>query len=644
MAAPTTCRRAGQRQAPIASQATVWITDMMLRQAIDQYQRRFLVTNRALSSNRVLFECRRRPLGKRHMADMMASPTPYRPTWWFELMGSKTAWKWQSPTTTQYRREKEKSMTFSDLVDRFITWLEASDLDKPFLQTPDALGESVPVTSRVQEPTLMAEVDGLREGIRAMDTINTDELRELTRTCSRALEARLNQGEFTSEQIYQILEPLDAAAIDSRLSDAQLQSLGRSIAGTVISTVASLRRLGDTKLYNDAWAAVVKKTFDMEPCAAKFRLFRYMMHEASTADMDSIEDSQFKKTIEEFICTTADSFQDTLFIVWMARTSRFSLAVDRLSGARFGSILENANFEVWDKEGTRRRWLTWLLIRAYLTRSTTHDVADLARQFRLRHGTMRNPEVRVVSIARLVSQGFLDYELVARMSKSRFKNPASWWTDLADIALKKGGTDSLKSLMVWLHHSGHPTLFLRSLISTLLHPETESLGVRAQRVVEKVISDPELNHDRGPLSQAVHIVKNRIGNPRTRITGPQDTPGKQTHELRATLEFIEWLAYRYMVSEHLRDRQALRGVEWCLRSYERLSPGHRGSPKILVILSRILIRDLEAGRWGRTQRLKWLISKIEQYQGTAQARKTVRAVEGWRSMIDEQMQGRRKVT
>jgi hypothetical protein len=178
----------------------------------------------------------------------------------------------------------------------------------------------------------------------------------------------------------------------------------------------------------------------------------------------------------------------------------------------------------------------------------------------------------------------------------------------------------------------------------LLRPETESLGKRAQLVVEKMIADPELNYDHGLLSQAVYIVKKRVHNPRIRTTGPQDTPDKQTHKLRETLEFIEWLAYRYMVSKHLKDRQALRGVEWCLRRYERLSPGHRGSPKILVILSRILIRDLEAGRWGRTQRLKWLISKIEQYQGTAQARKAVKTVEGWRSMIDEQMRGRRKVT
>jgi hypothetical protein len=578
------------------------------------------------------------------MADMMASPPPYRPTWWFELMGSKTAWKWQSPTTTQYRREKEKRMALSDLVDRFISWLEASDLDKPFLQPPGALAESAPVTSHVQEATLMAEVDSLREEIRSMDIINTHELRELTRTCSRALEARLNRGEFTSEQIYQVLEPLDAAAIDSRLSDAQFQSLARSIAGTVIHTVAALRRSGATNLYNDAWAAIVKKTFGMEPCAVKFRLFRYMMHEATTTDMDSIEDSQFMKMIEQFVCITGDSFEDTFFMKWISRTSRFSLAVDRLSEARFGSILENANFEVWDKEGTRQRWLTWLVIRAYMTRSTTHDVADLARQFRLRHGTMRNPEVRVVSTARLVSEGFLDYGTVVEMSKSAYKNLASRWTVLAHTALETGGTNSLKSLVVWLHHAGHPTLFLRSLVSTLLRPETESLGKRAQLVVEKMIADPELNYDHGLLSQAVYIVKKRVHNPRIRTTGPQDTPDKQTHKLRETLEFIEWLAYRYMVSKHLKDRQALRGVEWCLRRYERLSPGHRGSPKILVILSRILIRDLEAGRWGRTQRLKWLISKIEQYQGTAQARKAVKTVEGWRSMIDEQMRGRRKVT
>ena len=68
------------------------------------------------------------------MTEAMVS-SHYQPQWWFNSWGDLTEWKWQPPSTTQERREKEKHSKISR-IDTLIQWLEASDLDKPFLDPP----------------------------------------------------------------------------------------------------------------------------------------------------------------------------------------------------------------------------------------------------------------------------------------------------------------------------------------------------------------------------------------------------------------------------------------------------------------------------------------------------------------------------
>jgi len=69
------------------------------------------------------------------MTEAMVSPH-YQPLWWFNSWGDLTEWKWQPPSTVQERREKEKHSKTSR-IDTLIQWLEASDLDKPFLDPPN---------------------------------------------------------------------------------------------------------------------------------------------------------------------------------------------------------------------------------------------------------------------------------------------------------------------------------------------------------------------------------------------------------------------------------------------------------------------------------------------------------------------------
>lgn len=581
------------------------------------------------------------------MADIMASPPAYHPTWWFELMGNKNTWKWQSPTTSQYRREKEGKTTFSGLVDKCISWLEDSDLDKPFLQPPaEAVAQSPPTQAPVdsaqpvtrgspRDSSPMADIVSLQEDINANATIEDQKLDKLLGRCCRSLRARLYSGDFTTQQISAILEPLDRTVIDSRLSDLQIRILTRFIASTVISTVAALRRHNPGKAYDDAWAAIIDKVFSMEPSNSKFRLFRYMMEAASPADIDSIEDPLFAQMIQQFVGSHGHGYKYGVESTWTIRTALFAHAVDRLPEARFGAILQDIQSNVWDEAEARKHRLTWLLVRAHLSHSTTYAVAEMTLKFLDYHDFLLNLEVQKLAMARLASEGFLDRRSLCGIAKAHYEDPSSRWTVLAETSLEENGTDSLKSLLGWLQHTGEAPIFLRSLVIAQLAPESQDLGARARLVMEKMMSDTEFVHS--PLTLQVDVIRKMMLKDRlnARVSKMRHKGLLLRHGL---MDLMEHLAYLYMLAPRLSDRQALRGVEWCLRSYEKMAPDRRGSAKILVILSKVLIRDLQNGAWGRTERLQWLIAKIKQYHGNKRALKAAKTLEGWRKMIVDQQQ------
>ncbi|KAL6869224.1 hypothetical protein ACO1O0_000548 [Amphichorda felina] len=629
------------RQTATGAVAAVWITDAMLCRAIEQYQRRSLVTNRTLSSHGGLYECRRRPLGKRNMAAIMASPPAYHPTWWFELRGNKHAWQWEPPTSSQCRRDKEGTTTLSGLADKFIRWLEASDLDKPFLQPPAEVAAAqslapqraeaparAPARPSFREAGLMAPIAKLRRNIGGMEIADKQLQQEYRVRCTRALVACLRSGNFTNEQVRAVLESLTLPAAGWGLPKDQLATLLRPISRQIISTIAFYRRKTQVKAYDDAWTVIVDKIFSMKPGVIKFRLFRYMMHKASAADIADMKDSQFVQVMQQFVRSHGDTaIDDRVLPIWFKRASLFSQAINRLPEARFEAMVPGIEGEVWDRGETRRRWLTWFLVRACLKHSKTDTMSEMMVRFRQQHTCMTNFEVRTLSMARLVSEGFMDNPAVTK--GKLVMNPSSKSTALADMTLQMGGMDSLKGLMAWLRSTQDEQWLFRSLLLTRLDPETEQLGLMARRVMEKMMDDPAMS--RRLFLLTVDLVTKTMMNklPDARSVDA----AKSREQLQCGVrELVEWVAYWYMQTPHLNDRQALRGVEWCIKISEKPNLQDRGSSKILVMLAKMMIQDLEQGKIGRTTRLRWLVAKIEQYHGAKAAKAALKTLEGWRQL------------
>ena len=545
---------------------------------------------------------------------------------------------------------KETTVTFSRLVDKFISWLEASDFDKPFLQPPaevtaeqapdpqcaEAPGQASAGTS-FRESDLMVAITDMNKHIGSLEKLKLRVLRIPVETCCERLKTCLCSGDFTNEEIQDMLKSLDPLAMDSRLSTGQRHKIDGLIQSTVISAIAAIRRGDHSKLYDDAWASIVDVVFSMEPGVRKFRIFRYMMHEASPADIASIEDSEFAQMVQQFVCSHGDAAftKGAVPSAWSKRARLFSRAVDRLPEARFEAMIPGIEDEILNQGGTRQRWLTWHLIRAYQSHSKTDAMVEMMANFRQQnpHQPMSSYEVRALSTARLVSEGFLDWPAAFEMDMVTYSHHTLAWTAFTDAVLGKGGVDSLKSLMTWLERTHEEPLLLGSVVFTLLNPETKQMGLVARRVMQRMIEDSVVDPRR--FLAAVNLVAATLLDhaPHPKFAGKMRSREQVAREL---LQVTEWISHWYIRNPHLTDRQALRGVEWCIRISEKPNPDRKGSSKILVMLSKLVVRDLERGELGRTTRLKWLIAKIEEYHGTRAAKAALKTLEGWRWMVINQ--------
>lgn len=629
----------------------------MLREVVEQYHRRYMITNRSLSSHRAPFECRRRPLGKRHMTDMLESPPAYRPTWWFELLGDRYAWEWKSPTTQQQRRDKEGRITLSGLWDKCVKWLEASDLDKPFLVPPseaaaadsaaqDAL--ETPAQASTHEASLDKIMTVLRSELTRLGSITDPHLDKLLGRCCRDLRSALCDGDFTSDQIYAVLEPVEPPKPAPRrgdLSHGQYQSVNRSIANTVLSTIMAMRRLNRGMLYDEAWAVIVDRAFSMPQKDSRYRLFNYMVSVANPVDLEAIDTSLYQQMARDFVWTHGNKLADKQRLsLWSIRASLFALSLERLPMAKLRAVCEAVEGDIWNSDGPRHQQFTWLIMKAQLSQSTREEIAEMTLEYKETHGDMALFDVRKLATARLVAEGTLDLSLIFPLVKVPYKLGSSHWTILAELVLIRGGLEPLKSLLQWLELVGEPTCLLRSLVLAQLQPEHGRLVRSSRLVMEKMMEDPELKSHK--LAVEVNFVRHltlqeSAGTlqPPGSLRGNAEMMDREVMQ-RSMKDLLEWLAHWYMVSPDLTDRQAQRGVEWCMRQYAAMTRDAKGSSKILAILAKVLVRDLSRGNWGRTERLDWLVLMIEKNQGAEQAEGVLKTLRGWRHMLQEQKRER----
>ncbi|KAF4122404.1 hypothetical protein GMORB2_7396 [Geosmithia morbida] len=507
--------------------------------------------------------------------------------------------------------------------------------------TEDNIARSSSKAASLYDTSLLKGVSTLTSAIRGVATMDKPTLDSLTDACCRSLRSALHSGDFTIDQIYTVMEPLGVGELDPRLSEPQIRSIDRSIAKTVIYTIAVLRRHSHDSLYEGAWSAIIGHVFSMAPSVFKFRRFSYIMSQASPMDIHNIDDALYRQIIREFAYTHGDGLRNSGVIApWTMRLSYFARSLAQIPQTKFDSISRAVTEEVWHPDGKRQHRFTWLLIQAQLSHSTAQDMAALTLEYQDEYGPMSGSELRVLAMARLVSEGRLDLQTTFQLSRMYRAQPCSRWPDLAEAVMDLGGTDSLKSLVRWLQSIRGLSCLIRSLIFTNIDPEESGLALSSRRVMGKIMEDAGIS----PRSLEAEV--DFISAKRLKIRGrgtdiPPSELKSRMHMRRGMMEFLEWLAHWYLLSPLLTDRQALRGVEWCLVRYEWMANDNgRGSSVVLAVLARVLMRDLTAGQWGRTSRLRWLMTKIEKYQGHEQARKALKTLNDWRNMTSAQQEKR----
>ncbi|KAM0234401.1 hypothetical protein ACHAP5_010063 [Fusarium lateritium] len=95
-----------------------------------------------------------------------------------------------------------------------------------------------------------------------------------------------------------------------------------------------------------------------------------------------------------------------------------------------------------------------------------------------------------------------------------------------------------------------------------------------------------------------------------------------------SMDFLAVIGQLYMMKPDLTTRTRLRYVEQAINLGKA---SRQPMSKVLIQLyAEIQLKDLEMGNMGRKARLRYLVSKIEEFYGKDQAKKVAVSLEGWR--------------
>ena len=589
------------------------------------------------------------------MTDIMASPTPYQQTWWFELMGNKNAWQWQSPTTAEFRREMEGRLSLSRAGDAFLKWLEASDLDKPYLTPPATTHERIAPeqstdTSIATEDAaigLLGDLDRLRSDLSQLKSIKGASLRSpnpitpasvatghepldvLLRNFYQALDDRIQGGHFTIEQIPKFFKTQLFSKKSTGLPTRQIRMIRQYVFAALISAFVEARHTKTGKLYDEAWAEVVNSILAADH--VKIDCFVALVNQAPAADLLNIESKLCVQLVDDFFHAALKGNPKLRMLNWLVDTTSFAQALDRLPEATWAVARERIEAKIWDENLDHVHRFSALLVLSQSKRTPQHVITDMIRELAESGFVLARTEELEVAALRLISLGLLDFQAylswLAERSSQSFRN----WTNLAARVVDLDRPDNLQYLVRWTRKSFDSDVLHRSLVLNQTYSDRPKVLEDGRRVITALLDMDDTSIGREPFLREMDATRQELTSRRAH----QKSESVLVAEKQRLSDLLIFTAERQFVSENLTDRQVQKGLESCMRIYEKLN-NNQGSSEMLVLVAKLLIRDLEAGMWGRSSRLDWLISKTRRYQGGKQALETLKELQRWRRMIDVQ--------
>ncbi|KPM45477.1 hypothetical protein AK830_g1014 [Neonectria ditissima] len=651
--------RAGWCTAPSVSPDGIWISDAMLRQAIERYHRSSSQTCRTLSSCPGPIESRRR-LGKRHMTAIIPDSRSLPPPWSIEFPLRPGEWKWEAPNTVGERLQNRKKFSPRRLLDRLIGWLEDRSQDTP---SPDMSAPQPRLVEAATASSFQRSIAELHQRIIALDLAHANE-KAIWTACKpflRRVRSSIRRRMISSEDLIIALDPFDSQ-VTSQVAPELLDAI-RSRLATLLLRVIYITRAG---LEHDAytgefWQASVNlltelRTQQFEKYFYFFRLAQCIPHKR-----------------HELLTTALVRNMIVGFIEFQA-----SLPFPHKHSTSHNVILSAAIREL----ECHRPAVLWKEVMGILNERHCGD--DL-----LRH--QRQAVMTMSFTASATSRECFSMYPCEWTSEDAFlfTKGRLWATRYLEgssapsfIHLDVAGLNWVKMVdEIQAAPKAERDILLKQLCRSTI--KTGQFRLMAEQLVEKMPSNTRLfreiaiasgNYrkarllwrlvrDRWNIRYIVHhwdwtawtpYVEAMIKDPDINVNliwemlalnwnQPNEAlPGRAMCGINSQTELLEMMGRWFLEADHLTERQALHCVVQCLGVYQSIDK--KVSPRMLLCVIDVVIRDLERGQRGRQERLAWMVRLIRKHMGPREADDVLFQLQGWRWTIENRTQAPCKPT
>lgn len=653
--------RVGWCQTPTASPDSVWITDTMLRQAIERYHRASAQSRRTLSSFPGPMESRRR-MGKRHMTAVMSDSRSAASPWSIELPLQPGEWKWEAPTEPGNRVRNENKFSLRRNMDRLIGWLENPDEDTP--TTTSITSTDQP---RAVEATMVSSfqrsLTELHQRLGAIDLADSDE-RAVWVACkpfSDHIQHSIRENMITSDDMIIALDPFDSQ-IKDQLTVGLLDAIRARMATQLVRAIYISRPDKEHDRYADRfWKASVNLLREMG--TQQFQTYFYFFRLAQCIPRKRHE--RLSKALVFDMIAAYVEFQASLPFPHKHSTNHniiLSAAIKHLDRERpqliWEAVLEILSqrhtgehltrlqrqavmtmsfspyvtsrecFEMYPSEWTStdaflytkgRLWATRCFQRNSVPSFIHLDVAGLDWASIVKHIWDAPETERKILLKHLCRSTIKTGQFRTMAEQLVEKMP--WNTRLfREIAIASGNYRKARLLWRLVRDKSGITYIIRCWDWTAWTP-----------YVEAMIKDPDMN-----IRFIWRVLALNWGQPN------KADPGRALCGINSQTELLELMARWFLEADHLSERQTLHCIQECLAVYQSIDKNL--SPQIILCMVEVILRDLERGNYGRQERLAWMVRLIKKHLGDEEADKVLFQLRGWRWTIENRTQRPEKPT
>ncbi|KAM5356027.1 hypothetical protein ACJ41O_002673 [Fusarium nematophilum] len=587
----------------------------------------------------------RRRLGKRQMTailpDSRASPLP----WTIDLPFNFGEWTWEAPVAPEKRNREKKRL---GLLERLIRWLEGP--------TQEETSSLVPTPST--ETTTLSQADkelaNLHTHLARFERLDNKEF--LWCVCKRYLSrmVKLVHGRMLScDDLILALDPFDSHTKE-RVSAETLDYVRARTWIVIINAIHAARFTPSHDAYGERlWRRCFEEVINMTPQRPTFTLFQRLVTKGVRDTSFSVPKEFYVRLMQRHIMFEVSQPADML-----PRLPRRHMNLSRevkFTKMEFTNICEAVveSCALPSNDDARRRKIAFHLILELsclplVGRTLFHKLASEAYA-----PTGWNPqEVFIFTRARLMAKSRNRITLASTYQKALDLEALPW-----KLLIKAALGDSKHRQQQNLRTIIHACDLFGHLDTLLEEASTMTNGGQILRDIMAASRDPRIaiaawkmyNVGRRPPAKWnwtiwLPYVKFLAEDPNVKIGFIWEAldllpfksietlpPRRHWQGIGSRMELLEAMGEWFMKRPGLSDRQLLRCIEKLL-SYSKVA-GERVSKRLITNLANLVVRDLEEGSPGRTERLGYLIEQTKQMLGGEEAERLRLQLNGWRWVI-----------